>query len=77
MVSDDEKAACTWNLPCRLLFGVRQTKVQAAFKAWVWRSNAMNAVGLRFRCPESSLHIRLQKPEKCGGGAFAVLAVQA
>jgi len=41
------------------------------------RGTDLNAVGLRFRCSESSLHIRLQKPEKCGGGAFAVLAVQA
>ena len=56
MVSDDEKAACTWNVPCRLLFGVRQRqmKVQAAFKAWVWRRNAMNAVGLRFRCSKKA-----------------------
>ena len=49
---------------------MRQTKEQAAFKAWVWRRNAMNAV-------KSSLHIRLRKPEKCGGGAFAVPVVQA
>ena len=49
---------------------MRQTKEQAAFKARVWRRNAMNAV-------ESSLHIRLRKPEKCGGGAFAVLVAQA
>ena len=79
MVSDDEKAACTWNLPCRLLLGVqqRQMKVQAAFKAWVWRRNAMNTVRVWFRCSKSSLHVCLRKPEKCGGGAFAVPVVQA
>ncbi|EGC16856.1 hypothetical protein HMPREF9098_1659 [Kingella denitrificans ATCC 33394] len=49
---------------------MRQTKEQAAFKAWVWRRNAMNAV-------KSSLHIRLRKPEKCGGGAFVFRQRQA
>ena len=37
----------------------------------------MNADGLRFHRPESSLHIRLQKPEKCGGGTFVFRQRQA